>query len=75
MGVHTAKSLKSIKNHKIFPYKNLKKYVFACIFGCTNLFIKVMRIKLTSQNTKNLFYFWLVSRIMNLYVRYNFDII
>jgi hypothetical protein len=74
MGVHTTMSLKSIKNHIVFSYKNSKKYVFACFFGFNNQFIKIMRTRPIFQKYQKLFCFPLISGIMNLYVRHISDI-
>ena len=60
MGVHMAKSLKSVKNHIVFP----------CILNLITSFLKSQYFK----NTKKLFCFRLVSGIMNLYVKHIFDI-
>jgi hypothetical protein len=74
MGVHMARSLKNIKNHIIFPRKNSKKYVFACIFGFSNQFSKTMRTASIFQKYQKLILFfisiWDYELIREIYFRY-----
>ena len=62
-------SVSNLKNHIVFSYVKKKQY-FSIHFGFNNQFIKVKRtLAKISKTTKILFFFILVSRIMNLYVK------
>ena len=54
--------------------KNLKKYVLACILALITSLLKSRELGQYFKKSKKIFYFVLVSGIMNLYVKYIPDI-
>jgi hypothetical protein len=72
--MHTSKSLK--KNYIIFSYnkEKLKKKCFSMHFSFNNQFIKVTRTWPIFQKFQKNYFVFLISGIMNLYVKRTPDI-
>jgi hypothetical protein len=72
--MHTSKSLK--KNYIIFSYnkEKLKKIYFSMHFSFNNQFIKVTRTWPIFQKFQKNYFVFLISGIMNLYVKRTPDI-
>ena len=67
--MHTAKSLKK-KNHIGFSYnKNNYRKCLACILALITSLLKPWELSQYFKNTQKLFLFFLVTEIMNLYVK------
>ena len=73
--MHTAKSLKE-KNYIIFSYnkENFKKNVLACILALITSLLKSRELGQYFKNSKKNYFVFLISGIMNLYVKRTPDI-
>ena len=73
--MHTAKSLKE-KNYIIFSYnkENFKKNVLACILALIISLLKSRELGQYFKNSKKNYFVFLISGIMNLYVKRTPDI-
>jgi len=73
--MHTAKSLKE-KNYIIFSYnkENFKKNVLACILALIISLLKSRELGQYFKNSKKNYFVFLISGIMNLYVKRTLDI-
>jgi len=73
--MHTAKSLKE-KNYIIFSYnkENFKKNVLACILALIISLLKSRELDQYFKNSKKNYFVFLISGIMNLYVKRTPDI-
>jgi hypothetical protein len=73
--MHTAKSLKE-KNYIIFSYnkENFKKNVLACILALITSLLKSRELGQYFKNSKKNYFVFLISGIMNLYIKRTPDI-
>jgi len=73
--MHTAKSLKE-KNYIIFSYnkENFKKNVLACILALITSLLKSRELGQYFKNSKKNYFVFLISGIINLYVKHTPDI-
>ena len=73
---HAYDQISQIKNHIIFSYKKkIQKIYISMHLGFNNQFIKVTRTRPIFQKTPiKIFYFLLISGIMNLYVKHTLNI-
>jgi len=73
--MHTVKSLKE-KNYIIFSYnkENFKKNVLACILALITSLLKSRELGQYFKNSKKNYFVFLISGIINLYVKHTPDI-